>query len=88
MDGVTFQSATSDYPHIHTTSPHIGDPDNTTRIMDSGLIEDFVKQYITQLQNLQGELRTGREQQEQKNTNHSFATTNSTIPAEISRMVM
>jgi hypothetical protein len=49
--------------------------------MDSGRIEDFLKQYITHLQNAQGEPRTGREQQEQNDTNqHSFATTNSAIP--------
>jgi hypothetical protein len=60
-----YNSAISDYPYIHTTSPHIGDTDNTTRIMDSGRIEDFLKQYITQWQNLQGESLTGREQQEE-----------------------
>jgi hypothetical protein len=57
--------------------------------MDSGRIEDLRKQYIMQLLNLQGEPRTGCEQQEQNGTNqHSFGTTNSTIPAEISRVAV
>jgi hypothetical protein len=42
-----------------------------------------------QLQNLQGKPRTGREQQEQNDTNqHSFGTMNSAIPAEISRVAV
>jgi hypothetical protein len=42
-----------------------------------------------QLQNLQGEPRTGHEQQEQNDMNqHSFSTMNSVIPAEISRVAM
>jgi hypothetical protein len=40
------------------------------------------------LQDLQGESRTGRKQQEQNNINHSFAATNSAIPAEISRVAV
>jgi hypothetical protein len=33
--------------------------------MDSGWIEDFLQQYLTQMLNLQGEPHTGREQQDQ-----------------------
>jgi hypothetical protein len=57
--------------------------------MDSVRIEDLLKHHLTQLLNLQGEQRTGREPQEQNDTNqHSFATTNSAIPAEISRVAV
>jgi hypothetical protein len=77
-------SATSNCPYIHTTFPHIDDPDSTTRIMDSGRLEDHLQQYITHLQNLQGEQHIGREQQEQNFTNqHGSGTTNSAIPADI-----
>jgi hypothetical protein len=73
---------------LHTYDiPHIGDSDNTTRIMDSGRIEDLLQQYMTQLQNLRGEPRTGRGQQDQNGTNqHGSGTTNGAIPAEISRV--
>jgi hypothetical protein len=57
--------------------------------MDSGRIEDVLEQYIMQLQNLQGEPHTGHEQQEQNGMNqHGNGTTNSAIPAGISRVAM
>jgi hypothetical protein len=57
--------------------------------MDSSQLENLLQQNITQLQYLQGEPRTGREKQEQNDTNqHGSGTTNSAIPAEISRVAM
>jgi hypothetical protein len=47
----------------------IVDADNTARIMDTGRMEDLMQQNVTQMQNLQGEPRTTREQQGQKDTN-------------------
>jgi hypothetical protein len=57
--------------------------------MDSDWIGDLLQQYITQTQNLQEELCTGHEQQDQNGTNqHGSGTTNSAIPAEISRVAV
>jgi hypothetical protein len=52
---------------------HIGDPDDTTRIMDSTRIDDL-QQYTTQIHSLQEQLRN--------------RTTNSPMPAEISRVAV
>jgi hypothetical protein len=52
--------------------------------MDSGRTEDLLQQNITQIQGLHEELRTGREQQDQ----NGASTTNSSIPADISRVAV
>jgi hypothetical protein len=52
--------------------------------MDSGRIEDLLQQNITQMQNLQGELRTKHEQQDQKETyQHDAGITDSPVPTEL-----
>jgi ribosomal protein S18 len=37
-------------------------------MMDSGRTEDLLQQYITEMQNVQEERRTGREQEHQNDT--------------------
>ena len=45
---------------------HIGDPDNT-QTMDNGRLEDLLQQYVTNMDNLQAELRTSKVTEEKQN---------------------
>jgi hypothetical protein len=57
--------------------------------MDSSWTEDLLQQYLTELQTLQEERQTRRKQQHQNGTNENDACpTNSSIPAEISRVAV
>ena len=49
--------------------------------MDSGRVEDLLQQYVTNMENLQGELRTRREQEVQmEEKQHDAGITSKPVP--------